>query len=429
MVSRQPHNAKPCAGYPSSTWVMPAAVSCKIHRKDIDRSAGGLLVGLFLATCLIVLPSGLIWERCSLVDQAWAMAKTYQGFGASTLGGTGQPVYAVTNLNDAGPGSLRDAVSQEKRSVVFKVAGEIKLTNDIWVRGAFLTIDGTTAPSPGITLKNHGLLIRGHHGAHDIIVRGIRVRDSTGCDRCPTSGAGISISRGAYNIVLDHVSVQGAQDQALGMGKEAHDVSVQWSIFAESGSATGTNLPVLISASTKRASMHHNLLIKGYERLPQAKYSDSGTQASDTQLDLRNNLIWEWRSVATQLWKGTRANVVANYYHTPDGTENTHKRAIYFCHAGSKPPQCDGTNPQWFARAYIADNTSGHGPEITTYLNSLGTEASPFPAPSIDTTDACTAAQQVLAHAGVRPLDAVDQRYIAQVFLVGCPAAGVPARK
>ncbi|MGH8067442.1 MAG: hypothetical protein ACRERE_19855 [Candidatus Entotheonellia bacterium] len=133
--------------------------------------------------------------------------------------------------------------------------------------------------------------------------------------------------------------------------------------------------------------------------------------------------------MATQLWKGTRANVVANYYYTPDGTENTHKRAIYFCHAGSKPPQCDGTNPQWFARAYIADNTSGHGPETTTYLNSLGTEASPFPAPSIDTTDACTAAQQVLAHAGVRPLDAVDQRYIVQVFLAGCPATGAPARK
>jgi hypothetical protein len=330
---------------------MPAAVPCKIHRKEIDRSAGGLLLALNLATCLIVLPSGLIWERCSLVGQTWATAKTYQGFGASTLGGTGQPVYAVTKLNDAGPGSLRDAVSQERRFIVFKVAGEIKLAKDVWVRGAFLTIDGTTAPSPRITLKNRGLLIRGHLGAHDIIVRGIRVCDSIGCDRCPTSGAGISVGRGAYNIVLDHVSVQGAQDQALGMGKEAHDVSVQRSIFAESESATGKNLPVLISASTKRVSMHHRLLIKGYERLPQVLWSLSGAQTPETRIDFRNNLIWEWRSVATQLWKGTRANVVANYYYTPGGTENTHKHAIYFCHAGLKPPQCDGTNPQWFARA------------------------------------------------------------------------------
>jgi hypothetical protein len=357
------------------------------------------------------------------------MATTYQGFGASTLGGTGQPGYAVINLNDEGPGSLRDAVSQARRSITFKVAGEIKLTKDIWVRGAFLTIDGTTAPPPGITLKHHGLLIRGHLGAHDIIVRGLRVRDSSGCDRCPTSGAGISIGRGAYNIVLDHVSVQGAQDQALGMGKEAHDVSVQWSIFAESQGSSGTNLPVLVSTGTRRVSMHHNLLIKGYERLPQAKYSDSGSQASDTQLDFRNNLIWDWRSAATQIWKGTRANVVANYYYTPDGAENSRKRAIYFCHAGSKPPQCDGTNPQWFARAYITGNVSGHGPAITAYLNNLGTEASPFSAAPIDTTDACTAAHQVLANAGARPLDAVDQRYTAQVALAGCPAAVSPVRK
>ena len=351
------------------------------------------------------------------------MAQSYEGFGGSSRGGVGQPIYLVTNLNDAGPGSLREAVSQGNRQVVFEVAGDIQLQRDIYVHGAFVTIEGGTAPSPGITLKNRGLLIHGLAGAHDIIVRHIRLRDSVGCDTCDTSGAGIGISRDAYNVLVDHVSVQGAQDQDISVGRGAHDVTIQWSIFAE---GKGHNLPILIAgvsretgAVARRVTMHHNLFIKGAERLPQVKWSDKGEQATETQVDLRNNVIWNWRSVASQIWKGTRANIVANYYYNPNVGGNAQKRAIYFCHAKSKPPQCDGTKPEWFARAYIADNVSGHGTETTAYLNNLGTESKPFAAPSVETSNACTAAQQVLANAGARPLDAGDAQYIAQVTLPG----------
>jgi pectate lyase len=395
----------------------------------IDRSARVLLRALSFAVVFMILHGNSTFNRGVLVMPTPVMAGAYEGFGSSTPGGTGQPIYPVTNLNDAGPGSLRDAVSQGKRYITFKTSGEIKLRKDIWVKGAFLTIDGTTAPAPGITVKHHGLIVGGNDGAHDLIIRGLRVRDSIGCDTCETSGAGISIGRGAYNVVLDHVSVQGAQDQALGTGKNGHDITVQWSIFAESKGQFGENLPVLIGPSTLRVSLHHNILMKGYERLPQVKYSDSGIQALDTQIDLRNNLIWEWRSVGTQIWKGTRANVVNNYYYTTYGTENTQRRAIYFCHAGSTPPQCNGRNPQWFAQAHIAGNVSGHGPKITTYLNSLGTELTPFPAPAIDTTDACTAAHQVLQNAGARPLDGIDQAYLAEVSLVGCTSSHTPEPK
>src|SRR5688500_4643946 len=101
-----------------------------------------------------------------------------QGFGASTRGGGGKPRYHVTTLANAGPGSLRDAISSGNRLIVFTVAGTIALESPLHVRGAFLTIDGGTAPSPGITIARHGLTIRGSDGSHDVIVRSLRIRGS-----------------------------------------------------------------------------------------------------------------------------------------------------------------------------------------------------------------------------------------------------------
>jgi Carbohydrate binding module (family 6) len=347
-----------------------------------------------------------------------AAAAPVEGFGSTTKGGSGQAVYRVTNLNNSGTGSLRDAVAKGYRYIVFDVAGEIKLTDDLWVRGPFITIDGMTAPFPGITFKYGALLIHGSKGAHDIIVRSIRSRGSTGCDTCSTTGAGFGIGDSASNIVLDRVSVQGAQDQALSIGGGAHDITVQYSIFAEGG---GNNLPLLIAGSAMRVSFHHNLVIKGYERMPQVK-----SQATDITSDLRNNLMWDWVTMAATVWKGARANIVGNYFYDPDASETSKKRAIYFCNAKSVSPQCDGKDPTMYARAYIAGNVSGHGSTYTDYLNRLGTESGPFSAAAVTTTDACTAAQQVRAQAGVRPLDTVDQSYIGKVKLTGC-ASPAPA--
>jgi len=46
-----------------------------------------------------------------------------EGFGAEAIGGRAGTVYVVTNLNDSGTGSLRDALSTKGRIVVFAVGG------------------------------------------------------------------------------------------------------------------------------------------------------------------------------------------------------------------------------------------------------------------------------------------------------------------
>src|SRR3954454_14575736 len=69
-----------------------------------------------------------------------------EGFGARTIGGRGGAVYEVTTLDDAGPGSLRDAVSAGNRTVVFRLSGNIDLKSPLVVSRPNITIAGQTAP-------------------------------------------------------------------------------------------------------------------------------------------------------------------------------------------------------------------------------------------------------------------------------------------
>ena len=84
---------------------------------------------------------------------------TAEGYGAETPGGRGGRVVWVTNTDDAGPGSLRQAMEAETgpRIVVFRTGGTITLARDITVseKNSFLTVAGQTAPGGGIQLKNN----------------------------------------------------------------------------------------------------------------------------------------------------------------------------------------------------------------------------------------------------------------------------------
>ena len=79
------------------------------------------------------------------------------GFGASVTGGRDGSVYHVTNLNDDGAGSFRDAVSQGNRIVVFDVGGIINIKTAVSIKSN-ITIAGQTAPGEGIAI--HGGKLR-----------------------------------------------------------------------------------------------------------------------------------------------------------------------------------------------------------------------------------------------------------------------------
>src|SRR5262245_60993902 len=72
-----------------------------------------------------------------------------QGFGRYATGGRGGSVYFVTNLNDSGPGSFREAVSASGRTVIFRVGGVIAYTGSRYNVAPNVTIAGQTAPETG----------------------------------------------------------------------------------------------------------------------------------------------------------------------------------------------------------------------------------------------------------------------------------------
>ena len=64
-------------------------------------------------------------------------------------GSNNREIYVVTNLNNSGAGSLRDAVSQANRIIVFNVSGVIDLNKEVLVFKDNQTVLFQTAPGAG----------------------------------------------------------------------------------------------------------------------------------------------------------------------------------------------------------------------------------------------------------------------------------------
>jgi pectate lyase len=186
-----------------------------------------------------------------------------EGFGSMTRGGRGGKVLTVTNLNDSGPGSLREACETEgSRIVVFRVSGTITLESRLRISNPYITIAGQTAPGDGICIKKYPLSIN----ASEVIIRYIRVRlgDEAGVDADAIS------SRYNKNIIIDHVSASWSVDETVSI-YHCENVTVQWCLVSESmynaGHAKGTHGFGGIWGSN-RSTYHHNLLAHHSSRNP-----------------------------------------------------------------------------------------------------------------------------------------------------------------
>ena len=219
-----------------------------------------------------------------------------EGFGALATGGRGGEIYHVTNLNDSGPGSFRDAVSRGPRIVVFEVGGYIELRSAVSVRSN-ITIAGQTAPGDGIATRNYEVSFS---GSSNVIVRHIRFRQglTTGQDR----KSAVNINAGT-NMIFDHVSIEWGRWDTVDMTSSS-DITIQYSIVGEG--IAPQNFGCLCQSDS--VTLSHDLWINNKSRNPKAK---------GLPVQYVSNVVYNWG--ATGLVGGHSAadhylDVVNNYF-------------------------------------------------------------------------------------------------------------------
>ncbi|MCR5180415.1 MAG: autotransporter-associated beta strand repeat-containing protein [Bacteroidaceae bacterium] len=201
------------------------------------------------------------------------------GWGRFATGGRGGSVYHVTNLNDSGSGSLRDAVSQPNRIVVFDVAGVIQISSRM-VFAKNLYVAGQTAPGEGIVVYGDGVSFS---GSDNIIVRYVRFRMGKG----GSSGKDAAGVANGTNMIFDHCSFSWGLDETFSInwdnkGTAPSDITISNCLIGQgllTHSAGG-----LIQAD--RISLYRNL------------YCDNDTRNNKIKgiNQYVNCLVYNWRS-------------------------------------------------------------------------------------------------------------------------------------
>ena len=336
------------------------------------------------------------------------------GGGMFATGGRAGKVIAVVNLNDDGPGSLREAVETPgPRIVVFRVSGTIDLQSDLVVAHSNLTIAGQTAPGDGICLKRFPLKV---DGANDVVVRFLRVRPG---DESGRRHDGIEVRR-AVNVMIDHCSVSWSIDEGINTWHETKNLTVQWCLIAEALDRPFDSDPHGYGASWggEDCSYHHNLFAHCAGRNP----SIAGQERDRTiNMDHRCSVIYNWRH-RTCDGKPMQVNVVNNYYKEGPATNAGVRRRIVRI---DDTQSAYGYPSIWF----IEGNTVEGAPGISAdnwqggvHFKGNASEAenrrrTPFPVWPVPTQSAAEAYALVLRHVGAnRPRrDSQDTRIVREV--------------
>lgn len=264
-----------------------------------------------------------------------------QGWGRYAKGArasSSPTVYHVTNLNDSGTGSFRDAVSSPNRVIVFDVAGTIRIKSAL-VFAKNLTVLGQTAPGDGVQIYGDRISFS---GADNLIVRHMRFRMGKSAASGQKDACGIA---NGGNMIFDHLSVLWGRDECFSIswdnkGTAPHDITIQNSIIGQglqSHSCGG------LIQTEGGVTLFRNLYIENKTRNPKVKHLNQ----------FINNVVYNWgnggcylmgRESAGNSW----AEIVNNYF--VKGPWDT----------GYKPLQEGNSNFQFYGEGnYYDDNRDG----------------------------------------------------------------------
>jgi hypothetical protein len=355
------------------------------------------------------------------IDDGDGLEPGYEGCGADTPGGEGGEVAWVDTLAAEGPGSLREAVETRDgavpRMVRFSVGGTIDLDRTLTIQAPYVTVDGASAPEPGITLATSDpevLLVR-IGGTHDVVLSHLRLVGPWEPGADDTAGAGAVGIFGtdppdlvAHHVVLDHLTVHGANDVGVDVWGEVQDATVSWSLVY------GNRHPMTVShhpapfAVRDCISVHHVVLSGNDERSPQVR-------ADSRRIDLVNNVVHDWGGLDDGDSHGIRiradegepapeVNVVANLLLA---TREDASALVYGDVAGpgddggpaNPVPQGTVVTGTRMGPLYVSGNVL---PDACT--DRYGTVDAPAEVPAVTTREAGTLVAEVVPYAGMRPL-------------------------
>ncbi|HWA75332.1 MAG TPA: Ig-like domain-containing protein [Polyangiaceae bacterium] len=333
-----------------------------------------------------------------------------QGFGKKATGGRTGTVYHVTNLNDSGAGSFRDAVSTANRIVVFDVGGYIQLATAVSVKSN-ITIAGQSAPGGGIGFRGGEISFA---KAQNIICRFIRVRP--GSETASTEDDALSLYL-ARNVMIDHSSFEfGPWNNIDGVSDDwqnnpVTDITIQDSLIAD---PTGQQFGAHTESVSSQWAWYRNIFANSHNRNPLAKVNTVFV----------NNVLYNYSAgYTTHTSTNFKHDIVNNYFifgPASTGTDNTwfqvdKNQSIYY--AGNvKDTNRDGnldgaaTTPYWY---------QGEGTILSSPWSTETTLNTPL---SVASTFRVTASL-----AGTLPRDPLDALIISQVMTLGKGTTGTGA--
>ncbi|TVY85099.1 putative pectate lyase C [Lachnellula suecica] len=245
-----------------------------------------------------------------------------EGFGAEAAGARTGTVYVVTNKNDTGAGSLRDALSAKGRTVVFAVGGrEISVPKkpviqikDRIVVPAHTTILGQTAPGGGITVYGNGWSFS---NSNNTIIRYLRIR----MGKSGSSGKdAIGIADG-NTMIFDHLSVSWGRDETFSINGSGANITIQNSII---GQGLETHSCGGLIQTSGGVSLFRNLYIDNQTRNPKVKggggggYIAGGDSEGQSYVNIMGNYFISGPNTSITAFSRSNANfhgyVSGNYY-------------------------------------------------------------------------------------------------------------------
>ncbi|RXK60050.1 pectate lyase [Lacibacter luteus] len=352
-----------------------------------------------------------------------------EGYGKYTTGGRGGKVMVVTNLNDNGAGSFREAAEAKgKRIVVFAVSGTIHLETKLFIKGD-ITVAGQTAPGDGICFADQPVSLAGDN----IIVRYIRVRmgDKYQRQKGMVDGSGGDDAFGASgrkHIIIDHCSFSWSTDEVCSVYK-GDSTTLQWNIITEplnysyhfeTGDKDWEHHGYGGIWGGQHLSAHHNLFAHCVSRNPRFNGARLGADAEF--VDFRNNLIYNWQGNNVYGGEGGTYNMVNNYYrYGPSTNKNVRFRIV-------NPSKLD---KQPYGQFYVEGNFVEDAPDVTknnvagVHIDPKGTEeekktvvqTKAFPTDAIPVQSAEDAYKAILLQVGASyKRDTMDARIINNVI-------------